>query len=408
MALPRISARLRPRSISPDGAVPARRHPGWHGALLGAAALLGPGAGAPAARLAERPATPPAALTMPAADGFRPQAGADAQARLARAFNAAVPVARGALIAAQPFYLDASFADRARALDCLAAADFYEAGGDPADQRAVAQVVLNRVRHAAFPSSICGVVFEGADRPTGCQFTFSCDGSLARRRPSPTAWQLARRTAAEMLLGRVDATVGQATHYHTDWVSPPWDRTMDKLAIVKTHLFFRWRGATGAPGAFTRHYGGGEPRIARLAGLSAAHAFSGEMPGDASAGQDLAAIAGAAADAATEAPATAPVPPTLQEQGVFLVSLPVGASPDSFVRMAEQRCAGVPDCRFVGWTDPSRRATALPLPGSAVDAISFTFVRHSGGQSSGQGGRAQWNCAEFPRVNTEECLRRSS
>lgn len=362
------------------------------GALLGAAMLLGPGAGAPTAHPPARSAVPAAMPILPA-DRLRPQA--DAQARLARVFNAAVPLARAGLVPAQPFYLDAGFADRARAVDCLAAADFYEAGGDPADQRAVAQVILNRVRHAAFPSSICGVVFEGAERTTGCQFTFSCDGSLARRRPTPAAWQQARRTAAEMLLGRVDATVGQATHYHTDWVSPAWDRTMDKLAIVKTHLFYRWRGAIGAPGAFRRRYSGTEPRIARLAALSSAHA---EESGTTT---DLVALPGVMAEPVA---AAQPPPPPLQEEGVFLVALPAGASPDSFVHLAEQQCAGRADCRFVGWTDPARRATALPLPGSAVDAISFTFVRRPGGEA----GRPQWNCAEFPRVNTEECLRRAS
>lgn len=349
----------------------------------------------PAARLPAHPGVSgaPAMPELPAMHAEGDGTG-EAHAQLARAFNASVPITRGALVPAQPFYLDASFADRARALDCLAAADFYEAGGDPSDQRAVAQVVLNRVRHVAFPATICGVVFDGADRPTGCQFTFTCDGSLARRRPTPSAWQQARRVAAEMLLGRVDATVGQATHYHTDWVSPVWDRTMDKLAIVKTHLFFRWRGASGGPSAFTKRYAGSEPRIVRLAALSAAHSGID----DGVAGTELASFA-----AAVPQVAPAPPAPSLRDQGVFLVTLPAGATPDSFRRMAEQQCAGLSDCRFVGWTDPARRADTLPLPGSAVDAISFTFVRHSDQKA----GRAQWNCAEFPRVNIGECLQRA-
>jgi hypothetical protein len=77
--------------------------------------------------------------------------------------------------------------DRDRAIDCLAVAAWYEAGNDFDGQRSVIQVVLNRVAHPGFPKSVCGVVFQGSQRATGCQFTFTCDGSMARRHPSPAA-----------------------------------------------------------------------------------------------------------------------------------------------------------------------------------------------------------------------------
>ena len=81
--------------------------------------------------------------------------------------------------AAEPF----SAATAKRDLECLAEAVYYEARSEPQEgQRAVAQVVLNRVRHIAYPGTICGVVYQGSERRTGCQFTFTCDGSLARRR----------------------------------------------------------------------------------------------------------------------------------------------------------------------------------------------------------------------------------
>ncbi|PCJ46186.1 MAG: DNA gyrase subunit A, partial [Gammaproteobacteria bacterium] len=41
-----------------------------------------------------------------------------------------------------------------------------------------AEVVLNRVGHKAFPNTVCSVVFQGAERVTGCQFSFTCDGSM--------------------------------------------------------------------------------------------------------------------------------------------------------------------------------------------------------------------------------------
>jgi len=71
--------------------------------------------------------------------------------------------------------------DQMRALTCLTQAVYYEAASEPdGGQRAVAQVVLNRVAHPAYPKTVCGVVYQGSERSTGCQFTFTCDGALAR------------------------------------------------------------------------------------------------------------------------------------------------------------------------------------------------------------------------------------
>ena len=154
------------------------------------------------------------------------------------------------------------------AVECLTAAIYYEAGGEPEEgQKAVAQVVLNRVRHPAFPQTVCGVVYQGADRPTGCQFTFACDGSLARR-PSWDAWERARRVAEDALAGHVDASVGTATHYHANWVVPYWAPNLDKIAVVGSHIFYRWRGYWGQRQAFSRHYAGeaGDPPSLAYAG----------------------------------------------------------------------------------------------------------------------------------------------
>src|SRR3546814_109789 len=130
--------------------------------------------------------------------------------------------------AARPFIFSGSPVDLARATDCLAAAQLYEAGDDAVGERAVAQVVLNRVRHPAFPKTVCGVVFQGQERATGCQFTFTCDGALARA-PTQAAWERARDIARSALAGKVYRPVGYATHYHTDWVGPYW---RDRKSVV--------------------------------------------------------------------------------------------------------------------------------------------------------------------------------
>jgi hypothetical protein len=133
---------------------------------------------------------------------------------------------------------------------CLTEAVYFEARSEPVEgQRAVAQVVLNRVRHPAFPRTICGVVYHGAERQTGCQFTFTCDGSLRQPR-DPAAWQRASAVAEEALRGRVTPQVGFATHYHTDEVNPYWADSLRRLASVGDHIFYVWRGSAGQPAAF--------------------------------------------------------------------------------------------------------------------------------------------------------------
>lgn len=186
----------------------------------------------------------------------------------ALAINAAIPVSDGANPAARPFSLTASGpADRTRSLDCLTAAVYYEAATESAEgQRAVAQVVLNRVRHPAYPSTVCGVVFEGARRSTGCQFSFSCDGSL-RRQPMASYWQRARAVAQAALTGYVHAPVGWATHYHANYVVPYWASSLVKSATIGSHIFYRWRGGWGRPPAFLSRYAGIEPAIAWRGGF---------------------------------------------------------------------------------------------------------------------------------------------
>ena len=188
--------------------------------------------------------------------------------------NQEIPVASGPNPAATPFVFKGNAATRKQALECLTSAIYYEAGNESDDgERAVAQVVLNRVRHPAFPASVCGVVYEGSTRPTGCQFTFTCDGSLYRQ-PDADGWNRAYRIAEAALSGAVYAPVGFATHYHANYVVPYWASTLAKNAIVGAHIFYRWAGGWGQATAFSDKYAGREPdaRALRNAALAAATA----------------------------------------------------------------------------------------------------------------------------------------
>ena len=160
---------------------------------------------------------------------------------------------------AAPFVTRGDVITKMRALDCLAQAVYYEAASEGVDGgRAVAQIVLNRVRHPSYPNAVCSVVYQGSNRSTGCQFTFTCDGSL-RRIPLTYLWSRARLIASEALAGRVFSPVGHATHYHADYVLPYWADSLDKVAVVSRHIFYRIRGASGASEIFSQRYSGVEP-----------------------------------------------------------------------------------------------------------------------------------------------------
>jgi len=224
--------------------------------------------------------------------------GANAFAANANLPIAGLPSPAAAAIAFRP----TTPVDQMRSLDCLTQAIYYEAGNQSEDgMRAVAQVVLNRVRHPSWPNSVCGVVYQGPMRAGGgCQFTFTCDGSLART-PVATLWARARFYAGEALAGRTYAPVGLSTFYHANYVFPSWAPRLVKTATIGAHIFYRLPGLAGAPGSFSDAYAGNEPVVRGSSYMARA-----------SRGAAIPAVAEAPAFAASgyqPAPVTAPAPP---------------------------------------------------------------------------------------------------
>ena len=356
------------------------------------------GDAADAATISELPATPEemetrgeAALTVLPPDD-------------ARAKNEAVPFAEGRPTVAKPFDFNGSNADRMRAVECLAAAVLYEAGDDRKGQEAVAQVVLNRVRHRAFPASVCSVVYQGSQRRTGCQFTFTCDGSLARRMPE-AMWSRARTVARRALGGFVDPTVGLATHYHTNWVYPYWSPSLSKLAQVGTHLFFGWPGSWGGPLAFNQRHSGKE--------------VSGgiEAPG----AQDTLETEGTLATVDPDAPKILGLPQPKAElpEGMGTVPLygnrlrlvgsddrsfgllaPSGATAARLVNAALALCKEPGPCRVNAWANEDDIPGTFPIPSGARSTMVFEYVR---GGSEGSGA-PRFDCERFPNKDPARCL----
>lgn len=156
----------------------------------------------------------------------------------------AVPIAPApGAIGAAP---DAPREDAAR---CLTLAVAYEAGNQPrAGQEAVAEVVLNRLAHPSFPKSVCGVVWQGWRRGTGCQFTFVCDGALSRRLDDRTI-RAARMVARSALGGIAPRRVAGALNYHATYVQPGWAAALDPVGRIGAHVFYRPPAGGQAEGA---------------------------------------------------------------------------------------------------------------------------------------------------------------
>lgn len=306
---------------------------------------------------------------------------ADAIAR-----NAAVPFFTGTLDKAPSFRFAGSATDRSRATECLALAALAEAGGSDAGQRAVIQVVLNRVRHPAFARTVCGVVFEGAERMTGCQFSFTCDGSLARRYSDP-AWEHARLRAAEALGGRVFASVGNATHYHTDWVYPAWSPQLVKLARVETHLFFRWPGYWGSLAAMRQPYRGGEPDMTEPAGVAEPEAQPRPEP-----------------TVAPGAPSISGGTLTMRDPSgkANFVTLALRSGPAEAVALARRLCDGTTTCRVLGWAERAQIPATFPIPRAARATLLFSYTRDPAGAEI-----VLYDCEHFAGLARERCIPRA-
>jgi spore germination cell wall hydrolase CwlJ-like protein len=130
----------------------------------------------------------------------------------------------------------------AREQRCLAEAIYFEARGESEEgQAAVAQVVLNRVSSGLYPSTICGVVYQNRDHYHACQFSFACEG-LSLRITEPDAWSTAQRIATEVTSGKTYlADIGDATHYHADYVRPTWSYRLKKMDVIGHHIFYKLR-----------------------------------------------------------------------------------------------------------------------------------------------------------------------
>lgn len=318
-------------------------------------------------------------------------------AQTAQEINASRPFSTAKVQLAAPFAYSLMGDDEERAVACLATAALYEAGGSSSDQSAVIQVILNRVRHPAFPSTACGVVFQGSERRTGCQFSFTCDGSMLRWRPAPSAWRGAAALARSMLRGHVDGRVGLATHYHTDWVVPYWSASLEKVTSVRTHLFFRWSGFWGTSAAFRQRPAQREPVIAALGGLFPAHGILAVNDGT---------VADASGETFTDAGETmaqteATTPAIITEElPIRRLALSPNTGAARWAVNALAMCNDVPVCRVVGWSEPASEPASIDRASLMQSPPDLIFVKISRNRQQ----QAFWDCRKWGRVSGSQCL----
>ena len=138
---------------------------------------------------------------------------------------------------------DEAAAHMAAERDCLADVMYYEARGEGlAGEKAVAEVVMQRTHDRNYPGTVCGVVYDGvqADRRTGCQFSFACDGSTKRPK-EPAAWNHVQALARQIVSGAVKLgnETGHAIAFHSIGVTPEWADTMLRTVQIGNHVFYK-------------------------------------------------------------------------------------------------------------------------------------------------------------------------
>ncbi len=367
---------------------------------------LGGAAADPPARVGAEPAPAPSGSPAQATDLGRLPATAedtvvlselepaDAQTRNAQIGFAAVGPGKPV-----PFVFRGGSGDRVRARECLALAGMAEAGSADGDQRAVMQVVLNRVRHPAFANTVCGVVFEGSERAIGCQFSFTCDGSLARHY-AESSWDAARARADEMLGGATYAPVGNATHFHADYVYPWWSPELDKVAQVGAHLFFRWRGNWGSRQALSARYAGDEPDPMALSRTAQAVAAANPLPTLLQGGASVRSITAAPSPAPASGTTAAPASTASPGPGVHFVLVAGGDSPEALATKARTLCPGDRYCQVYGWSEGSAIPSNLPLPEEARRSLRFSFLPARNGNKEA----IYFDCQLFPAPAVGGCL----
>jgi spore germination cell wall hydrolase CwlJ-like protein len=132
---------------------------------------------------------------------------------------------------------------------CMAQNIYFEAGNQPlAGKIAVAQVVLNRLEHPNYPTTMCDVIYQAKWKENWlgkmvpirnqCQFSWFCDGKSDDPVDSPT-WMLSLHVARDVVQGKYGDITEGSTHYHSIYVHPYWADSLNETVVINEHVFYK-------------------------------------------------------------------------------------------------------------------------------------------------------------------------
>ena len=151
-------------------------------------------------------------------------------AAIAVSLSLALPLAAQADPAKGPETVTQTRYGGADSLHCLTEALYFEARGEGrSGQRAVAEVILNRVDSRTFPNSVCGVVHQRG------QFTYNKNGRIREK----GTFVRVQKVAMAALAGAPRTLTNGATYFHARGVRPSWTKRFEKTTRIGSHTFYR-------------------------------------------------------------------------------------------------------------------------------------------------------------------------
>ena len=132
------------------------------------------------------------------------------------------------------------YAEDNKEYHCLVEAIYFEARSESdIGQLAVANVILERVRHEDHPNTICDVVHEWKYYPRlhKCSFSYYCDGKTEVMYEKDSLSSV-MQIATLALEGATVEDTYSSTHYHSRHVQPYWASEMLYIGSIGEHLFY--------------------------------------------------------------------------------------------------------------------------------------------------------------------------
>jgi N-acetylmuramoyl-L-alanine amidase len=135
--------------------------------------------------------------------------------------------------------LDSLAEDLNESAHCMALALYWEAKTEGTNgMYGVGHVLLNRVNHTEFPSTVCEVMRHGGEKAP-CQFSFWCDGKSDRPDQESGAWQLAKEISKDLVDNPPTDTTNGALFFHVKDIEVPWSIKREKTTEIGQHIFYR-------------------------------------------------------------------------------------------------------------------------------------------------------------------------